>query len=113
MKPATIVDKGIGRAFQIASIFLCYGAAGVFWGALAASLPALQAHTGLSEAALGLALGIMARSVPQMNVFFVGLPLKVGLGLALLMLVYGMFGNFVNSILADFFRNLSGVMAGG
>lgn len=56
--------------FQIASIFLCYGAAGVFWGALAASLPALQAHTGLSEAALGLALGIMAlTALPVMRFY--------------------------------------------
>lgn len=46
--------------FQIGSIFAAYAAAGVFWGALAASLPALQARAGLSDATLGLALGIMA-----------------------------------------------------
>lgn len=56
--------------FQIASIFLCYGAAGVFWGVLAASLPALQARTGLSAAALGLALGIMAlTALPVMRFY--------------------------------------------
>ena len=32
-----------------------------------------------------LALGIMARTVPQMNVFIVGFPLKIGVGVAMLM----------------------------
>ena len=55
---------------QIGSLFLAYGAAGVFWGALAASLPALQAGAGLSDGALGLALGVMALgALPVMRVF--------------------------------------------
>lgn len=54
---------------QIGSLFACYGAAGVFWGALAASLPALQARSDLSDAALGLALGIMAlAALPVMRI---------------------------------------------
>ena len=55
---------------QIASLFACYGAAGKFWGAAAASFPALQARAGLSDAAFGLALGIMALSaLPVMRIF--------------------------------------------
>lgn len=55
---------------QILSLFGCYGAAGVFWGAAAASFPALQARAGLSDAAFGLALGIMAlAALPVMRVF--------------------------------------------
>ncbi len=34
-----------------------------------------------------LVLGIMARTIPQMNVFIVGIPLKIGLGLATTILV--------------------------
>ena len=48
-----------GARLQIGSLFACYGAAGIFWGAAAASFPALQAGAGLSDAAFGLALGIM------------------------------------------------------
>lgn len=56
--------------FQIGSLFAAYGAAGVFWGALAASLPALQARADLSDATLGLALGVMAlAALPVMRVF--------------------------------------------
>ncbi len=55
---------------QIASLFACYGAAGIFWGSAAASFPALQARAGLSDAAFGLALGIMAlTALPVMRVF--------------------------------------------
>jgi MFS family permease len=56
--------------FQIASLFACYGAAGIFWGSLAASFPALQADAGLSDSAFGLALGAMAlAALPVMRVF--------------------------------------------
>ena len=59
-----------GARLQIGSLFACYGAAGIFWGAAAASFPALQAGAGLSDAAFGLALGIMAlAALPVMRVF--------------------------------------------
>ena len=55
---------------QIASICLAYAAAGVFWGALAASLPALQAQSGLGDGAFGIALGAMALvALPVMRIF--------------------------------------------
>lgn len=54
-------------------------------------------------------LGIVARAVPQINVFFVGFPLKIGLGFALLAVVlpvyvavveqaYGMSGQLLSSL---------------
>jgi hypothetical protein len=59
-----------GARLQIGSLFACYGAAGIFWGSAAASFPALQARAGLSDAAFGLALGIMAlAALPVMRVF--------------------------------------------
>ena len=41
---------------QLASIFTAYTAAGLYWGAAVATLPALQAVSGLSEAGFGLLL---------------------------------------------------------
>jgi flagellar biosynthetic protein FliR len=44
-----------------------------------------------------LGLGVLSRLMPQMQVFFIGLPLSIMLGLLLLMLVIGaMMGTFVN-----------------
>ena len=42
-----------------------------------------------------MALGIVARAVPQINVFFVGFPLKVGLGMLLLAIVMPAFVGFI------------------
>lgn len=46
--------------FQITAIFAGYGVAGLFWGCLAASSPAIQARAGLDAAGFGLMLGVMA-----------------------------------------------------
>jgi flagellar biosynthetic protein FliR len=46
-----------------------------------------------------IALGIVARTVPQMNIFFVGLPLKILLGIATMMIVLPM--------LASLFRRMT------
>ncbi len=55
---------------QITSLSLAYAAAGVFWGAFAVALPALQRDAGLSDGAFGLALGAMAlTALPVMRVF--------------------------------------------
>jgi flagellar biosynthetic protein FliR len=52
-----------------------------------------------------LGLGVLSRLIPQMQVFFIGLPLSILLGLLLLLLVIGtMMGTFVGyleSVLAD------------
>lgn len=45
------------------------------------------------------ALGIVARAVPQINVFFVGFPLKVGLGVLLLAVVMPAFVVFIAGVL--------------
>lgn len=44
---------------QTASIFLCYGVAGIYWGAFVASLPAFQTITGLSDAGFGALLMLL------------------------------------------------------
>jgi len=49
-----------------------------------------------------LALGIMARTVPQMNVFIVGFPLKIGLGMGMLAFALPLF----QTVLIKFFGEL-------
>jgi MFS family permease len=52
------------------SVGAAYAAAGVFWGALAASAPAIQTRAGLDSGGYGLALGVMTlAALPVMQVF--------------------------------------------
>lgn len=44
------------RRFQVGSIFAAYAAAGIYWGTYIASLPALKATAGLTDARFGLLL---------------------------------------------------------
>src|SRR5690606_4570787 len=45
------------------------------------------------------ALGIVARTVPQINVFFVGIPLKIGVGLVILVVVLPVYVAVIGRIL--------------
>ena len=55
---------------QTASLFLSYAMAGIFWGAFAASTPAIQVRSGLEAGGFGLALGAMTLTAfPVMQVF--------------------------------------------
>lgn len=62
-----------------------------------------------------IALGILARAVPQMNVFIVGLPLKVVLALAGIAILLPTTMGFFNDLTGQMLRDLSGMMnaAGG
>jgi len=44
------------------------------------------------------ALGMIARTVPQMNVFIVGFPLQIGLGLLMIGLTLPLFSMVINNI---------------
>ena len=57
-----------------------------------------------------LALGIVARTVPQMNVFIVGFPLKIGVGVAMLMITLPLFQVILVKLFADIGPNLSMVL---
>ena len=56
-----------------------------------------------------LGLGVLSRLMPQMQVFFIGLPLSIMLGLALLMLVLGsmmgIFGGYIEGMLSNLAPN--------
>lgn len=52
-------------------------------------------------------LGIVARVVPQMNVFFVGIPLKIGVGLAAVVLAMPAFVGFMEHRVSDIMAGAS------
>ncbi|MCW2924985.1 MAG: flagellar biosynthetic protein FliR [Thermoleophilia bacterium] len=56
-------------------------------------------------------LGIVARVVPQMNVFFVGIPLKIGVGLVAVIIALPTFTGFLESRVSDIVAG-AGVLAG-
>jgi flagellar biosynthetic protein FliR len=57
-----------------------------------------------------LALGIIARTVPQMNVFIVGFPLKIGVGLMILAAGLSYFGNLFSKFLYGSNMDLSNLI---
>jgi flagellar biosynthesis protein FliR len=52
-----------------------------------------------------LALGVVARNLPQMNMFVIGVPLKIVVGLAVLSLWLGGAGDAMNRIYGSIYRN--------
>ncbi|MGI6513408.1 MAG: flagellar type III secretion system protein FliR [Syntrophomonadaceae bacterium] len=57
-----------------------------------------------------LALGFIARTVPQMNVFVVGLPFKIGAGLVMVLLTLPIFIWFTQILMDRFFGYLDGLI---
>jgi len=57
-----------------------------------------------------LALGVIARTVPQMNVFLVGMPLKIGLGLALVLVMMPYLVWAFGRIFAGLFEDLNTII---
>ncbi len=58
------------------------------------------------------ALGVVVRTAPQMNVFVVGIPLKIILGLFILMLMMPVFVYFSDSIFDEMFNAINRVIGG-
>ncbi|HHV35333.1 MAG TPA: flagellar type III secretion system protein FliR [Syntrophomonadaceae bacterium] len=57
-----------------------------------------------------LALGVIARTVPQMNVFLVGMPFKIGLGLALVLIMMPLLVWAFGRVFAGLFEDLTTIM---
>ncbi|MDR1692651.1 MAG: flagellar biosynthetic protein FliR [Oscillospiraceae bacterium] len=76
--------------------------------ALQISMPVLASAL-LAE----VALGVVVRTAPQMNVFVVGIPLKVILGLFILMLSMPVFVTFSETVFAKMFDAIDRVVTGG
>lgn len=58
------------------------------------------------------AMGFVARTVPQMNIFIVGFPIKIGLGLLGIALTLPFFFRTVQGLLPGIERNLLGLLSG-
>jgi flagellar biosynthetic protein FliR len=56
-------------------------------------------------------LGIVARVVPQMNVFFVGIPLKIGVGLVAVIITLPVFTGFLEQRVSDVIEGASVLVA--
>jgi flagellar biosynthesis protein FliR len=61
---------------------------------------------------VNLALGLMARVAPQMNVFVVGLPLQVGVGLLMMAISVPLLGYVGPQLFSDSARQMDAVMRG-
>lgn len=59
-----------------------------------------------------IALGFIVRAVPQMNVFVVGIPLKIILGFMVLMLIIPIFVNFTGVIFDNMFESINKMIMG-
>ncbi|MFY4773900.1 flagellar biosynthetic protein FliR [Metabacillus sp. RGM 3146] len=62
------------------------------------------------------ALGIVARTVPQMNVFVIGLPLKLGVGFIILIVVMGAMFMLINGLfetMTQMMKTLMEMLGGG
>ncbi len=57
------------------------------------------------------ALGLVARTVPQMNVFIVGFPLQIGLGLLMLGLTIPLFALHLKGLFAQMGHNIGNLMS--
>lgn len=57
-----------------------------------------------------LALGIIARSVPQLNVFIISFPLKTALGLVTMVAILPLMAVFVNHVISEMERNMTIIM---
>ena len=58
-----------------------------------------------------IALGIVARTVPQMNVFIVGFPLKIGVGLFMLAASLPLFSIVFGNLLVSTGRGLDHLLS--
>ncbi len=76
----------------------------------------LSVHVALPLIASGLlgevAMGFITRAIPQVNVFVVGIPLKIVLGLMMLLIVLPVYVNFTGVIFDRMFESINTMIAG-
>jgi len=61
---------------------------------------------------LDVALGVLVKAVPQMNIFVVGMPLKIIAGLLIFMLIMPFLGSIYDFIFEESYRNIINVIDG-
>ncbi len=58
------------------------------------------------------AMGFVVRAIPQMNVFVVGIPLKIALGFLMLLLIMPVFIHFTDTMFRNMFVSIDSMIAG-
>ena len=98
----------LGRTWPLeaAAPFVIKQVAGLFGLALALAAPVM-----VCLLMVELALGVVARNLPQMNIFMVGLPIKIIVGLAALSLWLAGVGDSMNRIYGSIYRTWDAVFA--
>ncbi|MCP4703399.1 MAG: flagellar type III secretion system protein FliR [candidate division Zixibacteria bacterium] len=61
---------------------------------------------------VSVSLGVVARTVPQMNIFIVGMPLKIGIGFLVMAMVLPIFKNIINHTMIYLDNQVLAVLAG-
>jgi flagellar biosynthetic protein FliR len=97
---------GRGWSVETASTIVLKQVAGLFGLGFALAAPVV-----FCMLLVDLALGVVARNLPQMNLFVVGLPIKIVVGLAALSLWFGGMGDSMNRIYASIYNTWDAVFA--
>jgi flagellar biosynthetic protein FliR len=58
------------------------------------------------------AMGFIVRAIPQMNVFVVGIPLKILLGFLILLLIIPVYVGYTDVIFRNMFSSINTMLAG-
>lgn len=58
------------------------------------------------------AMGVLVRAIPQMNVFVVGIPIKIAIGFLMLLLILPVFVFFTDTLFNQMFVSIDKMMAG-
>lgn len=108
---------GLGTSFEVlpAGGDILVGAGAVQWARLSGQVLLLALRLSLPVVGtllvLDVALGFLARIVPQMNIFLVGFPLKIGVGIAALALGVGAGGRLLRDALERLVLDFHSVMS--
>jgi flagellar biosynthetic protein FliR len=81
------------------------------FGALFVSAAAIAAPVMVVVLLVDVAMAVMARTMPQMNILFVGLPLKILVGLMVLAFALDFFGPLYSAIFAQLFSAWQAMLA--
>ena len=113
-----ILIQGIAGSFNIVPlpyITLDPSVAGnvmIFFGATFTTVFKIAAPVAVALFLTNLAFALMSKVAPQMNVFVVGFPIQIGVGLILLGITMPLLGNVVPQLFVDIGTQMSVVMHG-
>lgn len=110
--------QGIGGSFSLLPLpYAAISSAtvtsiGVFFGQAVMIVFKIAAPVSVALFVTNVGLALMARVAPQMNVFVVGFPLQITIGLAMLVVCMPLLGEVLPQLFADVPRQLDTVMRG-